>query len=248
MYSIMNIASYYALARVDASVYTVLGQLKTLTTAAFSVLFLSKNISSAKWRSLVLLVLGCVLVASPTFNKPIECASTQFLDETEEGQIPLSIVQAAAAKHALNTSTAAAKSTSLPISLETESVVSPYDAPLGILACLVMVTLSGLSVTYFETLYSTILMLFLNIYVELVYNPMYADSAVATKPYVMFKGWTIFTVLIALVQALGGLLVAATLKYADAVLKTLATSGSIVMSTVLGYVLLKGQCDVFVVI
>lgn len=53
---------------------------------------------------------------------------------------------------------------------------------------------------------------------------------------------------IAFVQAGGGLLVAATLKYADSILKTLATSGSIVMSAVLGYLLLGGQLDAFIVI
>jgi UDP-sugar transporter A1/2/3 len=42
------------------------------------------------------------------------------------------------------------------------------------------------------------------------------------------------------------LLVAATLKYADAILKTLATSGSIVLSAVLGKVLLGGTLDIFV--
>lgn len=54
--------------------------------------------------------------------------------------------------------------------------------------------------------------------------------------------------MIAFVQAGGGLLVAATLKYADSILKTLATSGSIVMSAVLGYLLLDGQLDIFIVI
>ena len=53
-------------------------------------------------------------------------------------------------------------------------------------------------------------------------------------------------VLITLVQSGGGLLVAATLKFADAILKTLATSGSIFLSAVLGKILLNGQLDIFV--
>ena len=47
-------------------------------------------------------------------------------------------------------------------------------------------------------------------------------------------------------QALGGLLVAATLKYADAILKVLATAGSIVFSSLLGHLLLGGSMDIFV--
>ena len=39
---------------------------------------------------------------------------------------------------------------------------------------------------------------------------------------------------------------AATLKYADAILKTLATSGAIVISAVLNWMLLRGTLDMFV--
>jgi len=69
-----------------------------------------------------------------------------------------------------------------------------------------------------------------------------------SENFKLFKGWTLLAWLIAFVQAGGGLLVAATLKYADSILKTLATSGSIVMSAVLGYLLLGGQLDIFIVI
>lgn len=73
LYSIANVMSYYALGKVEASVYTVLNQLKILTTAAFSMLLLGKSITHTKWRALVLLIIGCILVASPTFNKAIDC-------------------------------------------------------------------------------------------------------------------------------------------------------------------------------
>ncbi len=118
-----------------------------------------------------------------------------------------------------------------------------------------MVTISGISAIYFEhilkvgekvtiwernfqlALYSTLL---------LVAFVVYEVNDGTTDNLVFFRGWTINTVLIALIQASGGLLVAATLKYADAVLKTLATSGSIVLSTVLGFLLLSGVLDIFV--
>lgn len=73
LYSIGNVMSYYALGKVEASVYTVLSQLKILTTAAFSMLLLGKTISFTKWRALMMLIIGCILVASPTFNKAIDC-------------------------------------------------------------------------------------------------------------------------------------------------------------------------------
>ncbi|RYG95388.1 hypothetical protein EON65_56060 [archaeon] len=63
---------------------------------------------------------------------------------------------------------------------------------------------------------------------------------------VFFKGWTISAVVLSLIQAGGGLLVAATLKYADSILKTLATSGSIVLSAALGHLLLGADLGIFV--
>ena len=72
------------------------------------------------------------------------------------------------------------------------------------------------------------------------------DSASGGKGFL--QGWTFITVIICLKQAGGGLLVAATLKYADSILKTLAVSGAIVVSAVLGFLLLGEKLDVFVVL
>lgn len=61
-----------------------------------------------------------------------------------------------------------------------------------------------------------------------------------------WSGWSITTLIVAILGATGGLLVAATLKYADSILKTLAAAGAIVLSTVLGHYLLDGPLDVVV--
>jgi len=63
-----------------------------------------------------------------------------------------------------------------------------------------------------------------------------------------WENWSILTVIVALLGAAGGILVAATLKYADAILKTLATAGSIVISTLLGHFFLNGPLNVIIVI
>ena len=55
--------------------------------------------------------------------------------------------------------------------------------------------------------------------------------------------WSIITVFVAIFGASGGLLVAATLKYADSILKTISTSGAIVISTIVGHYLLNGPFD-----
>jgi UDP-sugar transporter A1/2/3 len=120
LYSIANIMSYYALARVDASVYTVLLQLKIFSTAAFAVILLGRNLSSAKWRALLLLVLGCILVASPTFNKAIDCA-LELGGKKGKGS-----------------------------SGTDDESVSAVETFFGLVAVLAMVTISGYSAIYFE--------------------------------------------------------------------------------------------------
>ncbi len=50
-----------------------------------------------------------------------------------------------------------------------------------------------------------------------------------------FYGFDAFTFFIALAQAVGGILVGATIKYADNILKTFASAISIVLSCILSY-------------
>lgn len=69
---------------------------QTLTTASFSVLILQLHVSSTRcahtappplshacirWRALVILVTGCILVASPAFNKPADCSASSATAE-----------------------------------------------------------------------------------------------------------------------------------------------------------------------
>lgn len=63
-----------------------------------------------------------------------------------------------------------------------------------------------------------------------------------------FSNYSLLTFFVSFLGAAGGLLVAATLKYADSILKTLAAAGAIVISTVLGHVLLNGPMDIVICI
>lgn len=55
-----------------------------------------------------------------------------------------------------------------------------------------------------------------------------------------FGGWTQVTFFLALLGASGGLLVALSIKYGDSMLKTLATTGAIVLSSLLDHIWLGG--------
>lgn len=56
-------------------------------------LILKRQFSAAKWRALILLILGCILVASPTLNKPDD---SEIDISTDMEPIPASIAAAAA--------------------------------------------------------------------------------------------------------------------------------------------------------
>lgn len=147
------------------------------------------------------------------------------------------------------------------------------ESALGVFFILVMVLISGYSAIYFEqmlkkagekvtvwernfqlALLSVLLLvgkavgtaLTMHLHCTAGFMFGYEKNDGTFESFTLFDNFTPCAVLIAIIQAGGGLLVAATLKYADAVLKTLATSGSIVLSAVLGYLLLGGTLDIFV--
>eukprot|EP00808_Paulinella_micropora_P016609 g26429.t1 len=62
LYAMQNNLLYFALSNLDPAPYQVIYQLKTLSTACFSVALLSRRLSALKWASLVLLMIGCALV------------------------------------------------------------------------------------------------------------------------------------------------------------------------------------------
>lgn len=60
----------------------------------------------------------------------------------------------------------------------------------------------------------------------------------------LFDGWTVNAAMLAVLGSAGGILVALTMKYTDAVLKTFATSGAIILCAVAGHILLEAPLDI----
>lgn len=206
IYGAMNILSFIALQHIGAGEFTICAQLKILTTAGFSVLILHTSLSWTKWRALGLLVLGCILVASPNFSgtleKPVDASSQLF----------------------------------------------------GYGAVLTEVALSGFASIYFEKVVKSTTEVVsiwernfqLGLYSILMYGCIIFYERDSTRQ--AWSNWTLITFLVAALGAGGGLLVAATLKYADSILKTLAAAGAIVLSTILGHFFLDGPLDLIVAI
>jgi UDP-sugar transporter A1/2/3 len=117
---------------------------------------------------------------------------------------------------------------------------------LGTVAVLTEVTLSGFASIYFEKVVKTD-PLQLNIWernfqLALGSFPVYiafigADGGGEAG---LFGGWSFIALLLAMLGAAGGLLVALSIKHGDSILKTLATTGAIILSSVLDYFFLGG--------
>jgi UDP-sugar transporter A1/2/3 len=117
---------------------------------------------------------------------------------------------------------------------------------LGIVAVLTEVTLSGFASIYFEKVIKT------DVEQLNIWERNFQLALGSFPVYLMFifyegggevgylGGWSRVTFSLAILGAAGGLLVALSIKYGDAILKTLATTGSIVLSSVLDKLLLDG--------
>ena len=211
IYGAMNILSFVSLRNIGAGLFTVFAQCKILTTATFSTLLLQRHYSATKWRALLGLMFGVLL-----FSEPIWSQSNLLLESSSSNQ-------------------------------ETTSTGEKANPFLGTAAVLAEVTLSGFASIYFEKVIKLdplkLTIWERNFQLALTSFPVYLAFIVADgggPSGQIGGGWSWLTWTVAAFGAAGGLLVALSIKYGDAILKTLATTGAIVLSSVLDHLVLGG--------
>lgn len=207
IYAAMNLLSFVALRLIDASTFTVVAQLKILTTAVFSYLLLRRRFSLVKVLALFNLVLGAILVCSQSAqsgpNAPVSTSS------------------------------------------------SFSGKALGMLAVAIEVTLSGFASIYFEKVIKggnneKVMGVFeRNVQLAFYSIPSYAVGIMLQGGGEVGYGggWNARGVLLSLLGGGGGILVALSVKYADSILKSLATSGSIILATGIGWLWMDGPLN-----
>ncbi|KAL3772081.1 hypothetical protein ACHAWU_008103 [Discostella pseudostelligera] len=227
IYGVGNVLSYYALAQIGAGMFAVIANLKTLTTAGFSVGMLGRTYSSTKWRALILLVVGVVLFVLPTLDVDVDVDN----DEEENGT----------GHDGGDNIDVATKDRRLLGNIEVlgdeeyvEEDKNDYDyddgtmieeslghfasnksgVGLGVILVLIVVTLSGYASIYFEKVIKSDPFTIwernfqLGFYSILIY--MTLIFFVNEKPY---SNWTPMASILSVLGATGGLLVALSIKY-----------------------------------
>ncbi|CAD5230013.1 unnamed protein product [Bursaphelenchus okinawaensis] len=224
IYTIQNYLLYLAIEHIDSTTYLVTYQTKTLTTAIFSVILLRKCLSAAQWLSLFILCAGvAVVTVAKEKSTPAKIDSQLNFNHTANG---------------LN-NTEGLNSTDLKNLTQHTEVDHFTHVAIGMSAVLVACVLSGFAGVYFEkVLKKTNVSLWMR---NLQLSALAIPAAIATmfiSDYELVKseglatGFNIYIWSAVLLQAVGGLIIAVVIKYADNILKSLASSLAIIVSAI----------------
>lgn len=198
---IQNNLQYVAVSNLDAATFQVTYQMKILTTAAFSVLLLRKQLNSTQWIALLLLAIGVGVVQIQAGGESITKVAVAAADNDDA--LKPDIHSMSGLKGFL--AVAAACFTSGLAGVYFEMVLKNSQADLWI---------RNVQLSLFSLLPALV--------------PVFFDHRASAQPLLQnFGGWAWATVLI---QVFGGLMTAVVVKYSDNILKGFATSVSILIS------------------
>ncbi|KAF2137570.1 uncharacterized protein K452DRAFT_353417 [Aplosporella prunicola CBS 121167] len=247
LYTLQNSLQYLAVSNLDAATFQVTYQLKILTTALFSVTLLGRSLSLRKWASLVLLMLGIAIV-----QMPMASGDTNNMDSLRDERIrlfwPRSIEElrglgSETAKQLMRRTAGAMARRSATYEGIEEDVALQHPTPnasLGLMAVVVACVLSGLAGVYFEKVLKeshtpaslwvrNVQLSFYSLFPALFLGVVFLDGEEIAK-FGFFVGysWVVWAAIG--MQALGGVVVALVVSYADNIAKNFATSISIIIS------------------
>lgn len=225
LYALQNNLLYIALSNLEAATFQVTYQMKILSTAIFSVVMLNKRLTRQKWLSLCLLMVGVTLVQLQNVGTS---KGPMVLDSLEDEEGDHEFLEAPIGDSVSDTANQM---------MEDVGDDEPTQNPvIGLLAVLTSCVSSGFAGCYFEKIIKGTEsdMWVRNLQLGLSgalfsFLAMFYDRQKILEGG-MFQGYTTITWIVVVNQALGGLLVAIVVKYADNILKGFATSLSIIIS------------------
>ena len=200
--------------------------MKILTTAGCSVVLLGRRLGVRQVAALVVLVVGVAMVQTPTLTPPTEA---------HQGDAIIGLLAVVSP----NSSSPTRHYFSLVELLDVPKIFAITLPPPQVTACFS----SGFAGVFYERLVKqssqTSLVIrnlqlgLFSLAFSLATMLLYSSSDLLALG--MFHGYSASVFLVILLQAVGGLVVAATIKYADNILKGFATSISIILSSVVSW-------------
>lgn len=219
LYSIQMTLEYVALGSIDASVFSVLVQTKMLATAGCAVFILGKRIKKVQMISLILLTIGVMLCNMKNFGNP---KSEEAADNSTKGI--LATLGIAACSGFASVYTEKVIKAKRNISSGGSNAQLPTQQQQG------QPQKNQWGLAYTQVQLAVVSLVIMGFYCVV----MEADAILKKGLWYGFNGPAFVSIF---VSAIGGLIVAAVLKFADAVLKGYATAISVVLTGVLSMVL-----------
>lgn len=225
LYALQNNLLYVALSNLEAATFQVTYQMKIMSTAVFSVALLGRSLTRDKWFALFLLMIGVTLVQSQSMSS------------------------------SSSSSPSTTTTTTTATSKVDDILLAPQNPFIGLMAVITSCISSGFAGCYFEKILKTseTSMWVRNIQLGIsgALFSLVGMLAYDIQPIMeggLLQGYDWLTWVVVANQALGGLLVAIVVKYADNILKGFATSLSIIVSGVISIYLFSFQpSGVFIV-
>lgn len=237
LYTLQNSLQFLAVSNLNAATFQVTYQLKILTTALFSVTILGRSLSLRKWLSLLLLMIGVAIVQIP--SEP-EVPTLQDLKNGHTGfHFPRSI---GSLRDFGNAAGRLHKRSATYEGIDEDFALQhpQFNASVGLTAVIIACILSGLAGVYFEKVLKdsttpasvwvrNVQLSFYSLFPAFFIGVIFKDGAdIAKDGFFSGYNWIVWTTIV--IQALGGVVVALVVNYADNIAKNFATSISIVVS------------------
>ena len=234
-YSFQMSMEYVALANLNAAIFSVLVQTKLLTTASFSALILQTKFKYIQIISLVLLTVGVMLININSMNGGVEDDSNNTkgvmatLGECVLGRLWKNswVLSPSCLTFFLSCIIGIAFSSGFA-SVYTEKVIKAQRSK--------NVAKENYSLAYMQVQLALVSLAILGIYAVIMDYQKIAENGI-------FHNFTTGAFVSIFNSAIGGLIVASVLKYADSVLKSYATAISVVMTGVLSMLLFGTELD-----
>lgn len=230
LYALQTHLVYVAVSNMETVPFQVTYQLKILTTVLFSIVMLQRVITPRQWLALVLLTLGVAIVqvAESSGSSGAKTASA-----ASPSSFSLANLIGWFAGGSTNTN-------SSPLTASSPNIAHRMNTSKGFIAAIAASLISGFTGVYFEKLIKesrvsvslwtrNAQLSFFSLFPILLLGVWCKDgAAIAKHGFFVGYGPTVWATI--LLQALGGILVAICITYADNVAKNLAASFSIVVS------------------